>query len=208
MGLGSRREDRRDPTPRELEARAHPYLEVDRRRSLGQIASVVLPYLGVWVLAISIEPSAPVAIALGLVATVSPRIAGGSASPRASRRGRDQHDDRRGVREFLPPAAVRIPPLPQPGAAAAGGSKPGLPVRAPLPAAGHDPNHPAQRGADEPRAGVLGRGLECPRRAGNVPVPFPPVRGASSDRSDRIAPLGETPVLAAGQREAADQLGP
>ncbi len=47
-----------------------PYLEVDRRRSLGQIASVVLPYLAIWVLAALIEPSVPVAIALGLVATV------------------------------------------------------------------------------------------------------------------------------------------
>ena len=47
-----------------------PYLQVDRRRSLGQIASVVLPYLAVWVLAVLIEPSAPVAILLGLVATV------------------------------------------------------------------------------------------------------------------------------------------
>ena len=47
-----------------------PYLEVDRLRSLGQIASVVLPYLAVWILAALIEPSAPVAIALGLIATV------------------------------------------------------------------------------------------------------------------------------------------
>jgi omega-6 fatty acid desaturase (delta-12 desaturase) len=47
-----------------------PYLEVDHRRSLGQIASVVLPYLGVWVLAAVLRPSVPVAIALGLVATV------------------------------------------------------------------------------------------------------------------------------------------
>ena len=47
-----------------------PYLEVDRRRSLGQIASAVLPYLAVWALAVLIQPSAPVAIALGLVATV------------------------------------------------------------------------------------------------------------------------------------------
>lgn len=47
-----------------------PYLQVDRLRSLGQIASVVLPYLAVWVIAALIEPSAPVAIALGLVATV------------------------------------------------------------------------------------------------------------------------------------------
>jgi omega-6 fatty acid desaturase (delta-12 desaturase) len=47
-----------------------PYLEVDRRRSLGQIASVVIPYLAVWVLAALTEPSAPAAIALGLVATM------------------------------------------------------------------------------------------------------------------------------------------
>jgi omega-6 fatty acid desaturase (delta-12 desaturase) len=47
-----------------------PYLEVDRRRSLGQIASVVMPYLAVWILAVVLQPSAPVAIALGLVATV------------------------------------------------------------------------------------------------------------------------------------------
>jgi omega-6 fatty acid desaturase (delta-12 desaturase) len=47
-----------------------PYLEVDRRRSLGQIASVVPPYLAVWGLAVLIQPSAPLAIGLGLVATV------------------------------------------------------------------------------------------------------------------------------------------
>src|SRR5215211_6714333 len=47
-----------------------PYLQVDRLRSLAQIASVVLPYLAVWVLAALVEPSPPVAIALGLVATV------------------------------------------------------------------------------------------------------------------------------------------
>jgi len=47
-----------------------PYLEVDRRRSLGQIASVVLPYLGVWVLAYLIRPSALLAVGLGLIATV------------------------------------------------------------------------------------------------------------------------------------------
>jgi acyl-lipid omega-6 desaturase (Delta-12 desaturase) len=47
-----------------------PYLEVDHRRSLGQIASVVVPYLAVWILAVLIEPNTPVAIALGLVATV------------------------------------------------------------------------------------------------------------------------------------------
>ena len=47
-----------------------PYLEIDRARSLGQIASVVLPYLGVWVLAAVVQPSAWLAAALGLVATV------------------------------------------------------------------------------------------------------------------------------------------
>ena len=47
-----------------------PYLQRDERRSLAQIASVVLPYLSVWVLAALIQPSPPVAIALGLVATV------------------------------------------------------------------------------------------------------------------------------------------
>jgi acyl-lipid omega-6 desaturase (Delta-12 desaturase) len=47
-----------------------PYLEVDERRSLGQIASVVLPYLSIWILAALIKPSAAVAIALGLAATV------------------------------------------------------------------------------------------------------------------------------------------
>src|SRR4051794_33526250 len=46
------------------------YLAVDRRRSLGQIASVALPYLGVWVLASIVGPSAWLAIGLGLVATV------------------------------------------------------------------------------------------------------------------------------------------
>jgi omega-6 fatty acid desaturase (delta-12 desaturase) len=47
-----------------------PYLQPDERRSFTQIASVVLPYLAVWILAALIEPSPPVAIALGLVATV------------------------------------------------------------------------------------------------------------------------------------------
>ena len=46
------------------------YLEVDRRRSLRQIASVVPPYLGVWVLAWIARPTAWLAIGLGLAATV------------------------------------------------------------------------------------------------------------------------------------------
>ena len=47
-----------------------PYLEIDRRRSLGQIASVLIPYLGVWVLAAIVQPGALVAVGLGLVAMV------------------------------------------------------------------------------------------------------------------------------------------
>src|SRR5262245_25193102 len=47
-----------------------PYLAVDERRSLGQIASVVLPYLAIWTMAALIQPSLLVAIALGLAATV------------------------------------------------------------------------------------------------------------------------------------------
>jgi omega-6 fatty acid desaturase (delta-12 desaturase) len=46
------------------------YLEVDRRRSLGQIASVVLPYLGVWIVAAIVRPSTWLALGLGLAATV------------------------------------------------------------------------------------------------------------------------------------------
>ena len=47
-----------------------PYIEVDTRRSALQIASVVLPYLGVWILAAVVEPGPFTAVALGLVATV------------------------------------------------------------------------------------------------------------------------------------------
>ncbi|HEY1359666.1 MAG TPA: fatty acid desaturase [Thermoleophilaceae bacterium] len=46
------------------------YLAIDRRRSLGQVASVVLPYLGVWALAAIVRPGPWLAAGLGLVATV------------------------------------------------------------------------------------------------------------------------------------------
>ena len=46
------------------------YLEIDSRRSLGQVAGVVVPYLGVWVLVAVLRPGAWVAVCLGLVATV------------------------------------------------------------------------------------------------------------------------------------------
>jgi omega-6 fatty acid desaturase (delta-12 desaturase) len=47
-----------------------PYVESDRARSLGQIAGVLIPYLGVWALAALLRPGLALAIALGLVATV------------------------------------------------------------------------------------------------------------------------------------------
>src|SRR6478609_5008927 len=47
-----------------------PYLEIDERRSMGQIASVVIPYLGIWAFAAAIRPGPVAAVALGLGATV------------------------------------------------------------------------------------------------------------------------------------------
>jgi len=46
------------------------YLIADRRRSLGQVAGVVVPYVGVWLIALAVRPSAPLAVGLGLLATV------------------------------------------------------------------------------------------------------------------------------------------
>jgi omega-6 fatty acid desaturase (delta-12 desaturase) len=47
-----------------------PYIAIDERRSLGQIASVVLPYLATLAIAALAQPGTLGAIALGLVATV------------------------------------------------------------------------------------------------------------------------------------------
>jgi acyl-lipid omega-6 desaturase (Delta-12 desaturase) len=47
-----------------------PHLARDERRSLGQITSVVVPYLAIWMAAALAQPTPPVAIALGLAATV------------------------------------------------------------------------------------------------------------------------------------------
>jgi len=47
-----------------------PYLAIDRRRSLWQIASVFPPYLGVWVAAALVGPGPLPAVGLGLIATV------------------------------------------------------------------------------------------------------------------------------------------
>ena len=47
-----------------------PYLRLDRRRGLGQIASSLVPYLGIWAVAAIVDPPALVAVGLGLAATV------------------------------------------------------------------------------------------------------------------------------------------
>ncbi len=47
-----------------------PYLSIDRSRSAGQIASVVVPYLGIWALAWLLDPGPWLALALGVAATV------------------------------------------------------------------------------------------------------------------------------------------
>jgi omega-6 fatty acid desaturase (delta-12 desaturase) len=47
-----------------------PYLAIDRARSAGQIASVVVPYLAILVIAALVQPGPLVAVALGLAATV------------------------------------------------------------------------------------------------------------------------------------------
>ena len=46
------------------------YLVIDRRRSLGQIASVVIPYLAIWAVVALVQPGPVVAVMLGLAATV------------------------------------------------------------------------------------------------------------------------------------------
>ena len=47
-----------------------PYLAIDRWRSLAQIASVVVPYLGVWAVAAGVRPGTWLAVGFGLAATV------------------------------------------------------------------------------------------------------------------------------------------
>ena len=56
--------------PREWKQRLAPYVEADDARSRWQLASVVVPYLGVWALAVLVQPGVGVAVLLGLVATV------------------------------------------------------------------------------------------------------------------------------------------
>jgi omega-6 fatty acid desaturase (delta-12 desaturase) len=47
-----------------------PYLRIDRTRSLGQLASVLAPYLGIWGLAWLVQPGPWEAVGLGILATV------------------------------------------------------------------------------------------------------------------------------------------
>ena len=44
------------PTRRRWKQDLAPYLEIDRARSLGQIASAVVPYLAIWALAAALRP--------------------------------------------------------------------------------------------------------------------------------------------------------
>ena len=44
-----------------------PYLRIDHRRSLGQIASVVVPYLALWGLAALVQPAPWLAVVFGVV---------------------------------------------------------------------------------------------------------------------------------------------
>jgi omega-6 fatty acid desaturase (delta-12 desaturase) len=58
------------PSRRSWKRDLAPYLEADDRRSLGQIASAVVPYLGVWILAALLRPGTWLAFGLGLIATI------------------------------------------------------------------------------------------------------------------------------------------
>jgi len=85
-----------------------PYLDIDSARSLGQIASVVLPYLALWALTAAAHPTAPAAIALGLLALPRPdpqlavRLAPGQ-------RGLALHPVQRGGRQRRARRLVHLP---------------------------------------------------------------------------------------------------
>jgi omega-6 fatty acid desaturase (delta-12 desaturase) len=59
------------PNRKQWKRDLEPYLRSDHTRGLGQIASVLLPYLAVWLIAALLRPGPGFAIGLGLVATVS-----------------------------------------------------------------------------------------------------------------------------------------
>lgn len=58
------------PSKRSWKRDLDRYRQIDVRRSRGQIASVVLPYLAVWMLAALLHPGTLASIGLGLAATV------------------------------------------------------------------------------------------------------------------------------------------
>jgi omega-6 fatty acid desaturase (delta-12 desaturase) len=60
----------RIPSRRSWKQDLAPYLAIDSRRSLAQVAGVVLPYVAVWVGAALARPGPVAAVGLGLVATV------------------------------------------------------------------------------------------------------------------------------------------
>jgi acyl-lipid omega-6 desaturase (Delta-12 desaturase) len=58
------------PRRREWKRDLAPYLRPDQRRSLAQLAGVIVPYLGLWVLVTLVRPGPALAVGFGLVATV------------------------------------------------------------------------------------------------------------------------------------------
>jgi omega-6 fatty acid desaturase (delta-12 desaturase) len=58
------------PTRKQWRRDLAPFLVPDRGRSLRQLASVLMPYLGVWIVAAIVKPGPWTAIGLGLIATV------------------------------------------------------------------------------------------------------------------------------------------
>ena len=109
--------------------------------------------------------------ALPLVAAPAQPPSRAHRQPRQARAGRDLHDDRSpSTRARLALRRLGYRALPQPAADAVRRAEPRLPVRAPLPAAGHVPEDPLQRGGDEPRAGGLGDRLERARRLADLPA--------------------------------------
>jgi omega-6 fatty acid desaturase (delta-12 desaturase) len=58
------------PSRKEWKQDLEAYLVIDERRGLLQLASVILPYLAIWIVAAIVRPGAGLAVGLGLVATV------------------------------------------------------------------------------------------------------------------------------------------
>ena len=190
------------------------YLEADERRSLGQIAGVVIPYLSVWAIAAIVMPGALLAVGLGLVATVflvrmyslfhdlthNSMFASRKTNVfwgytlgfllftpyRWWQRQHAIHHAHTGNLEGRGPGEIYTMTLAEYAAAsrrrklgyrlyrnplpdAARGPQPRLPVRAPLPAEGDEPQDPGQRHRHQPGPRGLGGGLEPRRRPRDLP---------------------------------------